>query len=390
MSHVWKGSSVTRLLPTPESVDLLDLAEQVARDELAPRAADDEAAATFPRSSFTLLGGLGLLGLPFDDEYGGGAQPYEVTLQVLEELARAWLTVGIGVSVHYLSAFPVATFGTDEQRQRWLPGMTGGALLGAYCLSEPQSGSDAAGLVTRAERTSTGYRINGVKAWITHGGEADYYEVMVRTSDDGPKGISCLLVDAGTPGLSFARPERKMGANSSTTAQVIFEDVEVDADRLVGSEGAGFGVALAALDAGRLGIAACSVGLAQAALDAAVAYANERRQFGRAIAEFQGLSFMLADMATSVAAARTLYVEAARLKDAGLPFGTKAAMAKLVASDTAMRVATDAVQVLGGAGYTKDFPVERYFREAKVLQIVEGTNQIQRMVIGRALRGERV
>lgn len=389
MANAWKGASVTRLLPTSEAVDLLALAEQVAREELAPKAAADEASATFPRDSFALLGGLGLLGLPFDEEYGGAAQPYEVTLQVLEELARAWLTVGIGVSVHYLSAFPVATFGTTQQRERWLPGMTGGELLGAYCLSEPQSGSDAAGLVTRAERTEGGYRVNGVKAWITHGGQADYYNVMVRTSDDGPKGISCLLVDAGTPGLSFARPERKMGANGSTTAQVILEDVEVDADRLIGAEGAGFGVALAALDAGRLGIAACSVGLAQAALDAAVAYCRERRQFGRPIGEFQGLSFMLADMASSVAGARALYVEAARLKDAGLPFGTKAAMAKLIASDTAMRVATDAVQAFGGAGYTADFPVERYFREAKVLQIVEGTNQIQRMVIGRALQGER-
>jgi alkylation response protein AidB-like acyl-CoA dehydrogenase len=208
---------------------------------------------------------------------------------------------------------------------------------------------------------------------------------MVRTSDDGARGISCLLVDGATPGLSAAAPERKMGANASPTAQVILDDVRVEADRLMGAEGAGFAVALAALDAGRLGIAACGVGLAQAALDAATEYAAQRRQFGRSISEFQGVSFMLADMATAITGARALYVEAARRRDLGLPFGTMAAMAKLAATDAAMRVTTDAIQVLGGAGYTQDFPVERYFREAKVLQIVEGTNQVQRMVIGRAL-----
>ncbi len=227
--------------------------------------------------------------------------------------------------------------------------------------------------------------VNGTKAWITHGGRADFYSMMVRTSDDGARGITCLLVDGATPGLTAALPERKMGTNSSPTAQLILEDMVVPADRVMGVEGGGFTVALAGLDAGRLGIAACAVGLAQAALDAAVAYAGERRQFGRPINEFQGLSFMLADMATAVASARALYVEAARLKDAGLPFATLAAMAKLAATDAAMKVTTDAIQVLGGAGYTQDFPVERYFREAKALQIVEGTNQVQRMVIGRAL-----
>ncbi|MHB1066411.1 MAG: acyl-CoA dehydrogenase family protein [Candidatus Nanopelagicales bacterium] len=385
----WKGASVTRLLPTPEAVDLLAMAEDVAAKELAPRAARDEEAAAFPRDALAQLGGLGLLGLPFDEEHGGGAQPYEVTLQVLEELARAWLTVGVSVSVHYLACFGVANFGTTEQRDRWLPEMIGGSLLGGYCLSEPQSGSDAAGLVTRAVREGDEYVVHGTKAWVTHGGVADFYSTMVRTSDDGPRGITCLLVDGATAGVAAAPRERKMGVNASPTAQVVFDGARIPVERRISDEGAGFVVALAALDAGRLGIAACAVGLAQAALDAAVDYALGRQQFGKAIIDFQGVGFMLADMATAVSAARALYVEAARLKDAGLPFGRPAAMAKLAATDAAMKVTTDAVQVLGGAGYTADFPVERYFREAKALQIVEGTNQIQRMVIARALKGER-
>jgi alkylation response protein AidB-like acyl-CoA dehydrogenase len=382
---VWQGASVTRLLPSDEAVALLELVEDVAARELAPRVDTAEAESAFPRETLRLLGSLGILGLPFDEAHGGAGQPYEVSLQVLEEIARAWLSVGVSVSVHWLSCFPLAVYGTAEQQERWLADMVGGDLLGAYCLSEPQSGSDAAALATRAVRDGEQYVVTGTKAWITHGGRADFYSVMVRTSDDGPRGITCLLVEGDAPGLSSAPPERKMGATASPTAQVLLDGVRVPVERRMGAEGQGFAVALAALDAGRLGIAACAVGLAQAALDAAVAYARERHQFGRPIADFQGLSFLLADMATAVAAARALYLDAARRKDAGLPFGTQAAMAKLAATDAAMRVTTDAVQVLGGAGYTRDFPVERYFREAKVLQIVEGTNQVQRLVIGRSL-----
>uniref|UniRef100_UPI0006E2C8A2 acyl-CoA dehydrogenase family protein n=1 Tax=Peterkaempfera griseoplana TaxID=66896 RepID=UPI0006E2C8A2 len=278
-------------------------------------------------------------------------------------------------------------FGSEEQKQRLLPGMLGGELLGAYCLSEPQSGSDAAALRTSAVRSGDTYTVNGTKAWITHGGHADFYSTLVRTGQPGPAGISALLIDAGTPGLSAAPPERKMGMKSSPTAQIHFDGARVPADRLVGEEGQGFSIALSALDSGRLGIAACAVGLAQAALDQAVEYARNRRQFGRPIADFQGLSFMLADMATQVEAGRALYLAAARRRDAGLAFTKQAAMAKLFCTDAAMRVTTDAVQVLGGYGYTQDFPAERYMREAKVLQIVEGTNQIQRMVIGRRLTG---
>lgn len=380
-----RQARVERSLPTPEAESLLELTEDLAAAELAPQAAAAESAGSFPREVFRTLGRCGLLGLPYPEAYGGGGQPYEVYLQVVEEFSRAWLTVGMGVSVHTLACFPLARYGSDQQRQRWLPDMLGGELLGAYCLSEPQAGSDAAALRTRAWRQGDGYVVSGTKAWTTHAGVADFYTLFARTSDEGARGISCLHVPGQAPGVSAAPPEQKMGMTASPTGQMIFDGVTVPGDHLLGETGEGFTIALSALESGRLGIAACAVGLAQAALDTATAYARERRQFGQPIADFQGISFMLADMATGVQAARTLYVDAARRKDAGRPFGTQAAMSKLFASDTAMRVATDAVQVLGGYGYVRDYPVERYLREAKVLQIVEGTNQIQRMVIGREL-----
>ncbi|MGF1429333.1 acyl-CoA dehydrogenase family protein [Kitasatospora sp. LaBMicrA B282] len=376
---------VERQLPSEEARELLTLTRELVHRELLPRAAADEAAGRFPREVFATLGEAGLLSLPYAEEVGGGDQPYEVYLQVLEELAAGWLAVGLGVSVHTLSCHALALFGSPEQRERWLPGMLGGAQLGAYCLSEPQSGSDAAALRTRADREGEGYVVRGTKAWITHGGRADFYSAMVRTGSEGSRGISCLLIPGDAEHLTAAAPEHKMGMNSSPTAQLHFDGVEVAADRLIGEEGQGFQIALAALDSGRLGIAACAIGLAQAALDQAVEYAGSRQQFGRPIADFQGLSFMLADMATQIEAGRALYLAAARRKDAGLSFSKQAAMAKLFCTDTAMRVTTDAVQVLGGYGYTQDFPAERYMREAKVLQIVEGTNQIQRLVIGRHL-----
>ncbi|MFF1867418.1 acyl-CoA dehydrogenase family protein [Kitasatospora herbaricolor] len=378
---------VDRQLPSDEARELLSLTRDLVQRELAPRAAGDEAADRFPREVFRTLGEAGLLSLPYGEEHGGGDQPYEVYLQVLEELAAGWLAVGLGVSVHTLSCHALATFGTDEQRAAWLPAMLGGEQLGAYCLSEPQSGSDAAALRTRAELDGEQYVVSGTKAWITHGGQADFYSALVRTGEDGPRGISCLLVPAGSAGLSAAPPEHKMGMRSSPTAQVHFDGVRVARERLIGTEGQGFQIALSALDSGRLGIAACAIGVGQAALDLAVDYAGSRRQFGRRIADFQGLSFMLADMATQLEAGRSLYLAAARRRDAGLSFSKEAAMAKLFCTDAAMRVTTDAVQVLGGYGYTQDFPAERYMREAKVLQIVEGTNQIQRLVIGRHLTG---
>ncbi|ELP70410.1 acyl-CoA dehydrogenase family protein [Streptomyces turgidiscabies] len=378
---------VDRQLPTDEARDLISLVRDITGREIVPKAAEEEEAGRFPREVFALLSESGLLGLPYASEHGGGDQPYEVYLQVVEELAAARLTVGLGVSVHTLSCHALANYGTKEQQAEHLPAMLGGGLLGAYCLSEPASGSDAASLSTKAVREGGDWVLTGTKAWITHGGVADFYTVMARTGEEGPRGITAFLAPADAEGLSAAAPERKMGLKGSPTAQINFDGVRLDGSRRVGEEGQGFAIALAALDSGRLGIAACAIGLAQAALDEAVAYATGRRQFGRPISDFQGLRFMLADMATQIEAGRALYLAAARLRDTGRPFAKQAAMAKLLCTDAAMKVTTDAVQVLGGYGYTADFPVERYMREAKVLQIVEGTNQIQRMVIARHVAG---
>ncbi|GGZ59616.1 acyl-CoA dehydrogenase family protein [Streptomyces bluensis] len=379
---------VDRQLPTDEARDLISLVREIAQREIAPHAAEEEDAGHFPRELFTLLSESGLLGLPYDSEYCGGDQPYEVYLQVLEELAAARLTVGLGVSVHSLSCHALAQYGTKEQQAEYLPAMLGGGLLGAYGLSEPSSGSDAASLRTKAVRESGGdWVLHGTKAWITHGGIADFYTVMARSGGEGARGITAFLVPGDAEGLSAAAPEKKMGMKGSPTAQIHLDGVRISDARRIGDEGQGFAIALSALDSGRLGIAACAIGLAQAALDEAVAYATGRQQFGRPVADFQGLRFMLADMATQIEAGRALYLAAARLRDAGRPFSRQAAMAKLHCTDTAMKVTTDAVQILGGYGYTADFPVERYMREAKVLQIVEGTNQIQRMVIARHLAG---
>jgi alkylation response protein AidB-like acyl-CoA dehydrogenase len=382
-----------RVWADEQAKEVFGLAAELADKELRPAAAAAEREGNFPRGLFRMLGDAGLLGLPYPERVGGGGLPYEVYLQVVEELAGAWLTVGLGLSVHTLACFPLAVAGSRQQQEQWLPAMLGGGLLGAYCLSEPQSGSDAAAMRTRAAADGADYVVDGVKTWISHAGQADFYTLFARTSGDhdGPhpaRGISCLHVPSETPGVLAAPAEHKMGMRASVTAQMIFQSARVPASHLVGEEGRGFGIALAALDAGRLGIAACATGLAQAALDTAVGYARGRRQFGQPIGDFQGVSFLLADMATAVEAARALYLAAARRKDAGRPYGPQAAMAKLFASDAAMRVSTDAVQVLGGYGYVEDFPAERYMREAKALQIVEGTNQVQRMVIGRALARE--
>jgi alkylation response protein AidB-like acyl-CoA dehydrogenase len=376
---------VDRVLPTDEARELIALVRELARDEIAPIAAEHEERAEFPRELVRILGRTGLLGLAYSEEDGGGGQPYEVYLQVLEELARAWAAVALAVSVHTLSCYPLAAFGSEEQKAKWLPDMLGGELLGAYCLSEATSGSDAGSLQCRATKDGDDYVLSGTKAWVTHGGVADYYNVFCRTSTDARGGVSVLLADADTVGLNPLPPERKMGLKGSPTAQIVFEDARVKADRLLGNEGDGMRVALSALDGGRLGISAVATGLAQAALDAAVGWAKERKQFGQRIADFQGVSFILADMAAGIEAARSTYLAAARRRDAGLPYGPQAAMAKLSATDTAMKVTTDAVQIFGGYGYTTEYPVERYMREAKVMQIFEGTNQIQRLVIGRSL-----
>ena len=373
-----------RTLPNEEAAELLQLVRDIATKELLPRAAEAEAAEAFPRDMFRMLGETGILGLPYSEEYGGGGQPYEVYLQVLEELASAWASVAVGVSVHALSSFGLYTRGTEEQKQKWLPDMLGGDLLGAYCLSEAHAGSDPAAMRTSARLDGDEYVINGAKAWTTHGGQADFYKVMARTGE-GSKGISCFLVPADTPGLVADPPERKMGLTGSTTTTMRFDGVRVPVERRLGDEGDGLKIALAGLDSGRLGIAACAIGLAQAALDNAVAYAKERETFGTPIINHQGLAFILADMEAGTQAARAVTLHAARLRDLGKPFSREASIAKMIATDNAMKVTTDAVQVFGGYGYTRDFPVERFMREAKVMQIFEGTNQIQRMVIARHL-----
>ncbi|MGW5187749.1 acyl-CoA dehydrogenase family protein [Kribbella sp. NPDC004138] len=377
--------AVDRLLPTDESIDLLALVRDLCEHELAPHAAHAEESETFPRSAFRTLGKAGLLGLPYPEQYGGAEQPYEVYLQMLEEIASAWMSVGVGVSVHTMTSYGLAHFGSDEQRERLLPDMIGGELLGAYALSEPQAGSDITGMTTRAVRDGDSYVLNGTKAWISHGSHADFYTTFARTSDDRTRGISAFHVPAGTDGLSFGAPERKMGLTGSTTTLVNYDDVRVPVGNLIGAEGDGMRIALSALDSGRLGIAACAVGLAQAALDVATSYAKQRQQFGQSIADFQGVQFLLADMAAAVESGRATYLHAARRRDLGRTFTREAAIAKLVCTDAAMKVTTDAVQVLGGYGYTREFPAERYMREAKVTQIFEGTNQIQRLVISRDL-----
>jgi alkylation response protein AidB-like acyl-CoA dehydrogenase len=377
--------AVDRLLPSEEAADLIALTCDVADKVLTPIVDAHEKAESYPDGVFARLGAAGLLSLPQPEEWGGGGQPFEVYLQVLEEIAARWAAIAVAVSVHSLSCHPLLVFGTDEQRKRWLPGMLSGEQVGAYSLSEPQAGSDAAALRCAATPTDDGgYLINGSKSWITHGGVADFYTLFARTGA-GSRGVSCFLIPAGLPGLSFGKPEEKMGLAGVPTTSAFYDQARVDADRLIGVEGQGLQIAFSALDSGRLGIAAVAVGLAQAALDEATAYANERTAFGRKIIDHQGLGFLLAEMAAAVGSARATYLDAARRRDAGRPYSTQASIAKLTATDAAMKVTTDAVQVFGGVGYTRDYRVERYMREAKIMQIFEGTNQIQRLVIARSL-----
>ena len=376
---------VDRLLPNADAHDLIALTRDIAISELAPRVVKAEADERFPAEVFAILGAAGLLSLPYPEELGGGGQPYEVYLQVLEELGARWAAVAVAVSVHGLSCFPLATFGTPAQQQRWLPEMLDGNQLGAYSLSEAQAGSDAAALACKAERTEQGWSITGSKAWVTSGGKADFYTLFARTGPDPSGGVSCFLTPGELAGLSFGAPEDKMGLRAVPTTSAHWDGAELAADRLIGAEGQGLPIAFAALDSGRLAIAAVAVGLAQGALDDAVAYAKERATFGKRIIDHQGLGFVLADMAAAVGSARATYLDAARRRDAGRPYSSQASIAKLIATDAAMKVTTDAVQVLGGYGYTRDFPLERYMREAKIMQIFEGTNQIQRLVIARHL-----
>ncbi|WP_181763927.1 acyl-CoA dehydrogenase family protein [Streptomyces albidus (ex Kaewkla and Franco 2022)] len=370
------------------AADLLALVEELAEKELAPRADDFEERAEFPRDLLRTLGKAGLLGLPYPVEYGGGGQPYEVYLAVLEQLARRWLCVAQSVNIHVLSCYGVAAYGSEAQRAELLPRMLGGDLLGANCISEAEAGSDISAIGASAALDGEEYTVTGTKAWTSHAGQADYYNLFCRTGRSGIRGLSLLMADAHTPGLTVQLPERKMGVRSSPTAAVVLDQARVPAGRLIGRPGKGFLIATGLFDRGRLGIAACAVGLASAALDYAVKYARAGDQFGRPVTESQGMDFLLADMSTQVAAARALVGEAARTMDAGADASlvtATAARAKLFATDTAMRVTADAVEALGAHGCVLDHPVERWMREAKLLQIIEGTNQIQRVIIARSL-----
>ena len=364
---------------------LVGLVREFCAGEVSGKVEEYERNGEDPTPFYSKLAELGLAGLPFPEEYGGGGQSYSSYLLAIEELAYHHLSFAIGVSVHTLCAFAVNEFGTDAQRKEILSKLATGEWYGAYSLSESGSGSDAASLATKAARADGSYLLNGGKLWCTRGNEADVVLMMARTGEAGPKGISAFLVIKGTPGFAGAKKETKMGWRASPTWQLTLDDAEVPESLRLGEEGMGFRIAMASLDSGRLGIAACGIGLAQAALDAALDFTSEREQFGRVINANEGVQFMLADMSTQIEAGRRLYRHAAALRDAGEDYGMQAAQAKLFCTDTAMRVTTDAVQLHGGYGYVTEYPAERFMRDAKGLQIVEGTNQIQRYVIGRRL-----
>ena len=360
-------------------------AREFGERKIAPFAAAWDEAEEFPRSVVAELGDLGFAGMLIPEEYGGAGLDRLTMAVALEELSRADMSLAATLAVQNMTASIIHRFGNEEQRRKWVPPLAGGQSLGAFALTEPGAGSDAASLETRAAREGSAYVLNGRKVFITTGGEAEIYTVMARTGPSGAEGISAFVVEKGTSGFSFGKLERKMAFNSSPTRELIFEDCRIPAENRLGQEGDGFKVAMTALDGGRINIGTLAVGLAQAALEAAARYANQRVQFGRPIAGFQAIQFMLADMATEIEASRLLVRRAAWMMDQGQPSVMEAAMAKRFASDMAMKVTTDAVQVFGGYGYMKDYPVERYMRLAKLGQIVEGTNQIQRLVIAREL-----
>lgn len=369
-----------------EQEALASAARSAAAEILAPTVKEDDEREHFRVEHFRALGEAGLCGVQTAEAYGGLGMGYVEYCVVLEELAKVSPSYAVCVAVNGLPQVILSKFGTEAQKQRWMPALAAGRALGAFALSEPGSGSDAASLRTTAVKNGDHYLLNGTKFWITHGGYADVYVLMARTGGPGPKGVSAFLVEGNTPGLSFGKKEEKMGLRASPTVELILQDARVPAENLLAEEGAGFNVAMSALDSGRITIGATSVGLAQACLDVAAGYAVQRRQFDTAIIDFQGVGFLLADMACKVETARLLVHKAAWLRDRALHFSPTAAMAKCVATDTAMSVSTDAVQVLGGYGYTREYPVERLMRDAKVMQIVEGTNQVQRVVIARHLK----
>ena len=371
---------------TEDQQDLKDAAAQAAQAILGGTLKEDDEAERFRPEYIKALGEAGLCGVQTAEEYGGLGLGYHEYAIVLEEIAKVSASYGVAVAVTGLPQVILAQYGTEAQRQRWMPGLAEGQLLGAFALSEPEAGSDAGSLLATARRDGEDYVLNGTKFWITHGGYADLYIVMARTGGPGPRGISAFLVAGDTPGVSFGKKEEKMGMRASPTVEMVLEDVRIPTDCLLGEEGQGFRIAMSALDSGRITIGAIATGLSQAALDVAADYACHRRQFKKPIIDFQGVGFMLADMAIQTESARLMVHRAACMRDAGQRYSHLAAMAKCASTDAAVAVTTDAIQVLGGYGYTREYPVERYLRDAKITQIFEGTNQIQRLVISRHLR----
>ncbi|GAC91067.1 acyl-CoA dehydrogenase [Anoxybacillus kestanbolensis] len=372
---------------TEEQQMMRQMVREFAANEIAPFVERMERG-EFPRPILEKMAELGLMGITVSEQYGGAGMDFTSYIIAIHEISKVSATVGVILSVHTsVGTNPILYFGTEEQKQKYVPKLASGEYLGAFCLTEPGSGSDAASLKTTAIRDGDHYVLNGSKVFITNGGEADTYIVFARTNPEekGSKGVSAFIVEKHTPGLVIGKDEKKMGLHGSRTVQLSFEDMRVPAENLLGQEGDGFKIAMANLDSGRIGIAAQSLGIAEAALEHATNYAKERIQFGKPIAEQQGIAFKLADMATNVEAAKLLVYRAAFLRSNGMPCGKEASMAKLFASKTAMENAIEAVQIFGGNGYTEDYPVERLFRDAKVCEIYEGTSEIQRLVISKHL-----
>jgi len=371
---------------TEEQQAFQDVARQFAADELAPFAADWDRDAFFPVETMRKAAALGFAGIYVREDVGGSALTRLDAALIFEALSEGCTSTAAFMSIHNMASWMIDRFGNEEQRQKWLPRLTPMELIASYCLTEPSSGSDAASLKTKAVKDGDHYVLNGSKAFISGAGTSDLYVCMVRTGEAGPKGVSCLVVEKGTPGLSFGAPERKMGWNSQPTAQVIFEDARVPVANRIGEEGEGFKIAMMGLDGGRLNIGACSLGTARAALKRAQDYLGEREQFGKKLAQFQALQFKLADMATELEAARLMIMQAATKVDAKAPDATMhAAMAKRFATDAGFNVINEALQIHGGYGYLKDFPLERHLRDARVHQILEGTNEIMRVIIAREM-----
>ncbi|WP_430790140.1 acyl-CoA dehydrogenase [Virgibacillus flavescens] len=372
---------------TDEQEMLRKMVRDFTKKEVEPTAAERDEEERFDREIFDKMAELGLTGIPWPEEYGGIGSDYVSYVIAVEELSRLCASTGVTLSAHIsLCSWPIFTYGNEEQKKNFLTRLATGEALGAYALSEPGAGSDVASMRTSAKKDGDDYILNGSKVWITNGGVGDIYLVFAKTdAAANHKGISAFIVEKGTEGFTFGKKEKKLGIRSSPTTELIFENCRVPKENMLGAEGEGFKIAMSTLDGGRNGIAAQALGIAQGALDASVDYAKEREQFGKPIAHNQGISFKLADMATDIEAARLLTYQAAWLESKRLPYGKQSAMSKLFAGDAAMRITVEAVQVFGGYGYTKDYPVERYMRDAKITQIYEGTNEIQRLVIGRML-----